>query len=82
MEELDHALAAASMTVLPTIPREALFLAGKAFITYRKRGGAARIGVLPDFFIGAYAAVAEMPILTRADRRYCSYFPTVQLITP
>ena len=82
IEELDRALAAASITVLPTIPREALFLAGKAFLNYRKRGGAARTGVLPDFFIGAHAAVAEMPILTRDDKRYRSYFPTVQLITP
>ena len=82
IEELDRTLAAASINVLPTIPREALFLAGKAFLTYRKRSGAARTGVLPDFFIGAHAAVAEMPILTRDDKRYRSYFPTVQLITP
>jgi hypothetical protein len=82
IEELERALKAAGITVLQTIPREALFLAGKAFLNYRKRGGAARTGVLPDFFIGAHAVVAEMTILTRDDRRYRSYFPTVQLITP
>jgi predicted nucleic acid-binding protein len=82
IEELDHALAVTDITVLLTIPREALFLAGKAFLNYRRRAGSTRTGVLPDFFIGAHAAVTEMPILTRDDKRYRSYFPTVQLITP
>ena len=63
------------------IPREAAFLAGKAFQLYRKQGGQ-KTGVLPDFFIGAHAAVAGSPLLTRDPRRYASYFPTVQLITP
>ena len=62
-------------------PRPALFLAGKAFVQYRRRGGS-RTGVLPDFLIGAHAAIREWPILTRDARRYRDYFPTVQLIAP
>ena len=62
-------------------PRPALFLAGKAFVQYRRRGGP-KTGVLPDFLIGAHAAIREWPILTRDTRRYRDYFPTVQLIAP
>jgi len=64
-----------------TIPRSALFLAGKAYIQYREAGGV-RTGVLADFFIGAHAAVERLPLLTRDVRRYRSYFPTVNLIAP
>jgi len=63
------------------LPRPALFLAGKAFAQYRKAGGT-RSGVLPDFFIGAHAAVSRLPLLTRDAGRYQTYFPTVELITP
>lgn len=63
------------------IPREALFVAGKAFLQYRAAGGI-RTSVLPDFFIGAHAAVEQLPLLTRDTRRYRSYFPTVNLIAP
>ena len=63
------------------IPRGALFLAGKAFSAYRQAGGV-RTSVLPDFFIGAHAAVLEIPILTRDIRRYRTYFPKVGLISP
>jgi predicted nucleic acid-binding protein len=63
------------------IPRPALFLAGKAFLTYRRAGGR-RTNVLADFFIGAQAAVFGCAILTRNPARYRSYFPTVELITP
>lgn len=63
------------------IPRAALFLAAKAFSAYRHAGGV-RTSVLPDFFIGAHAAVLEIPILTRDVRRYRTYFPTVELISP
>jgi predicted nucleic acid-binding protein len=63
------------------MPREALFLAGKTFLRYRKRKGA-KTNVLPDFFIGAHAAVAGVPLLTRDTQRYVSYFPTVELISP
>jgi predicted nucleic acid-binding protein len=63
------------------IPRSALFLAGKAYLRYRATGGV-RTGVLSDFFIGAHAAVEQRPLLTRDARRYRSYFPTLELITP
>jgi predicted nucleic acid-binding protein len=66
---------------LEPMPREALFLAGRAFRDYRRRGGA-REGVLPDFFIGAHAEAAGRPLLTRDAGRYRSYFPQVTLILP
>lgn len=80
MEEVDEALAIAQVETAP-IPREALFLAGKVFQRYRG-GGGTRTGVLPDFFIGAHAAVTRLPLLTRDVRRYRTYFPTVRLIAP
>ena len=80
IEDFESALEIASVTVLPT-PRMALFLAGKAFTKYRRAGGT-RTGVLPDFLIGAHAAVEQLPLLTRDPRRYRRYFPTVVLITP
>jgi predicted nucleic acid-binding protein len=61
--------------------REALFLAVSAFGRYRKAGGT-RTGVLPDFFIGAHAVAAGIPLLTRDRRRYETYFPTATLIAP
>lgn len=67
--------------VLEELPRPALFLAGRAHLQYRQRGGT-RSNVLADFFIGAHAAVTGCDILTRDDRRYKQYFPTVALITP
>lgn len=63
------------------IPAEALFLAGKAFTSYRRAGGV-RTGVPPDFLIGAHAAVRDLPLLTRDVRRYRTYFPTVRLVSP
>jgi predicted nucleic acid-binding protein len=63
------------------IPLEAAFLAGKAFVRYRKRGGV-RTSTLPEFFIGAHAAVAGLRLLTRDDRRYRTYFPTVTYVAP
>jgi predicted nucleic acid-binding protein len=63
------------------LPYEAAFLAGKAFLRYRKRGGAHR-APLPDFYIGAHAAVAGFRLLTRDAARYRTYFPTVPLISP
>jgi len=80
VEELEDALATALIETAP-IPREALFLAGKMFLRYRGSGGS-RTGVLPDFFIGAHAAVAQLALLTRDVGRYRTYFPTVQLIAP
>lgn len=66
---------------LVSMPRSALFLAGKVFTQYRRAGGS-RTGVLPDFFIGAQAAVQKLPLLTRDVARYRTYFPKVQLIMP
>ena len=64
-----------------SVPREALFLAGKVFLSYR-RGRGTKHSVLPDFYIGAHAAVMQWPILTRDAGRYTTYFPSVPLITP
>ena len=80
IEELEAVIAEASLNVEP-IPREALFLAGKVFLTYRRARGIKQ-SVLPDFFVGAHAAVVHCPILTRDVARYRTYFPTVPLITP
>jgi predicted nucleic acid-binding protein len=63
------------------LPYEAAFLAGKAFLAYRRRGGR-RTAPLPDFYIGAHAAVCRYRLLTRDAARYRTYFPTVELITP
>lgn len=80
IEQLEAMLTTAGFRV-EAIPREALFLAGKAFVRYR-RGRGAKSGVLPDFFIGAHAAVSNYPLLTRDMRRYATYFPTLVLISP
>ena len=63
------------------LPNDASFMAGKAFRQYRKQGGP-RTNVLPDFFIGAHAAVLGATLLTRDTRRYSTYFPSIPLITP
>jgi predicted nucleic acid-binding protein len=63
------------------LPKSALFLAGRAFREYRRAGGP-RTSILADFFIGAHATVAQIPILTRDARRYRTYFPDVELIAP
>ncbi len=63
------------------LSREALFLAAKAFLKYRKRGGT-KTSPLPDFFIGAHAEAMGIPILTRDSARYKTYFPSVPLICP
>lgn len=63
------------------IPRPALFLAGKAFVRYRRRGGKKQ-HVLADFFIGAHAAVAGYTVLTRNTQRYSTYFSGVSLVSP
>ncbi len=80
IEALDDFVAAAGLELTP-LPREALFLAAKAFQAYRGAGGA-RTGVLPDFFIGAHAAVVGLPLLTRDVQRYRRYFPKLKLIAP
>ncbi len=80
IEELEQALPPDLVLRLP-IPWEAAFLAGKCFVRYRRRGGPRR-SPLPDFFIGAHAAVDKSPLITRDPRRYRNYFPAVQLISP
>jgi predicted nucleic acid-binding protein len=80
IEDLEAVIGDAALTV-EAIPREALFLAGKAFLRYRRSRGTKR-SVLPDFYIGAHAAVMQWPILTRDVSRYQTYYPTVPLITP
>jgi hypothetical protein len=80
IEELEAVIADAGLAVEP-IPRDALFLAGKAFLRYRKSRGT-KNGVLPDFYIGAHAAVMQWAILTRDVGRYRTYYPTVALIVP
>lgn len=80
VEETDAFLDSVGISVTPC-PKPGLFLAAKAFMNYRRRGGP-RTGVLPDFFIGAHAAVAGAPLLTRDTSRYRTYFPTLELIGP
>jgi len=80
VEEVEEAFPAAYFRRLH-IPMEAAFVAGKAFTRYR-RGGGTRTCALPDFFIGAHAAVMKMRLLTRDPRRYRTYFPAVELIAP
>jgi predicted nucleic acid-binding protein len=67
--------------VLREVPRPALFLAAKASAQYRQRGGS-KTQVLPDFFIGAHAAVAGWPLLTRDAARYKTYFPGLTVLAP
>jgi predicted nucleic acid-binding protein len=80
IEDLDHALRPDLFT-REAIPYRASFLAGKAFLLYRRRGGA-RSSPLPDLFIGAHAAVASYRLLTRDPSRYRTYFPDLVLIAP
>lgn len=80
VENLEAFVEEAGLAMAP-MPRAALFLAGKVFTQYRRSGGS-RTGVLPDFFIGAHAAVNELPLLTRDVGRYRTYFPSLKLITP
>lgn len=80
IEPLENAIVACGFHLLE-IPREALFLAGKAFVRYKKQKGV-RSSTLPDFFIGAHAAVSGMDLLSRDVRRYKTYFPTVKIISP
>lgn len=78
MDDFEEALPAADRE---PIPYEAAFVAGKAYLEYRRRGGMRR-SPLPDFFIGAHAAVRGYELLTRDPARYRSYFPRLKLIAP
>jgi predicted nucleic acid-binding protein len=80
IEDLDDAMPASFYCRIP-LPWEAAFLAGQCFVEYRRRGGVRR-SPMPDFYIGAHAAVADLSLLTRDPKRYRAYFPTLRLIAP
>jgi predicted nucleic acid-binding protein len=80
IEQLDAALPATDFLREP-LPYQAGFLAAKAFVDYRRRGGS-RTAPLPDFYIGAHAAVKRYRLITRDTARFRTYFPTVELVTP
>lgn len=80
IEDLDAALPPPTFHRL-ALPWEAAFLAGKCFLTYRKRGGV-RSSPLPDFYIGAHASVSGLTLLTRDAARYRTYFPRLGVIAP
>ena len=80
IEALDAALSRAVYEREP-LPREAGFLAGKCFLTYRRRGGP-RQTPLPDFYIGAHAAIGNLALLTRDAAMYQTYFPKVEIVSP
>lgn len=80
VEDCDWALDVRGIERVP-LPWPAAFLASRAFLEYRRRGGR-KLSPLPDFFIGAHAAVEGIRLPTRDARRYRSYFPTVELLTP
>ena len=80
IEEFEDVLTSGGFKMVP-IPKEALFLAGKAFVKYRRKQGV-KTAPLPDFFIGAHAAVADITLLTRDKKRIKHYFPSVELVSP
>jgi len=80
VEEIEQAIAGLGLKVLE-MPREALFLTGKAFLKYRKNKGT-KVSPLPDFFIGAHASVSKFGLITRDSGKYKTYFPQVRLIHP
>ncbi len=80
IEDLEQSVPASLFQREP-LPFEAAFLAGKAFLRYRRHGGT-RTSPLPDFYIGAHAAIVGCRLLTRDPVRYRTYFPTVDLIAP
>ncbi|MEV0087016.1 type II toxin-antitoxin system VapC family toxin [Saccharopolyspora sp. NPDC050642] len=80
IEEVEEAFPKDFFVRMP-LPWSAAFLAGKCFQDYRRRGGEKR-SPLPDFYIGAHAAVSRLRLLTRDARRYRTYFPTVEVIAP
>jgi predicted nucleic acid-binding protein len=80
IEELDAVLAP-QFYQRESLPWEAGFLAGKCFLQYRRRGGA-RSSPLPDFYIGAHAAVGDLALLTRDATRYRTYFPKLEILAP
>ena len=80
IEEVEAALELAGIKVLE-MPREALFLAGKVFLNYRKHKGT-KHSTLPDFYIGAHAMISAFNLITRDTSRFKTYFPDLHLISP
>jgi len=80
VEEVEQVIAELGIKVLE-MPREALFLTGKAFLKYRKNK-VTKVSPLPDFFIGAHASVSNFELITRDFNKYKTYFPQVKLIYP
>ena len=80
IEELDDVLQTMGLKFVQ-IPKPALFLAAKAFLMYRKKGGN-KHNVSGDFFVDAHAAVSRLPVLTRDTQRFQTYFPSVELVSP
>ena len=80
IEDLDDAVPEIDFAREP-LPYQAGFIVGRAFLAYRRRGGERR-SPLPDFYIGAHAAVCGYRLLTRDGARYQTYFPSVDLVTP
>ncbi|NWH06101.1 type II toxin-antitoxin system VapC family toxin [Desulfobacter latus] len=80
IEEVEEAVEQVGVKVLE-IPREALFLAGKTFLEYRRNKGT-KSSTLPDFFIGAHATVSSFDLVTRDIAKYRTYFPNIKLICP
>ena len=80
IEEVENVIEELGIKVLE-MPREALFLTGKAFLKYRKNKGH-KTSPLPDFFIGAHASVSNLALITRDLAKYKTYFPQLRLIHP
>jgi predicted nucleic acid-binding protein len=80
IEELERALPA-DYFIREPLPWAAAFLAGRVFMTYRRRGGT-RTSPMPDFYIGAHAAIEGYTLLTRDTRRYRAYFPKLRIVAP
>ncbi len=80
IEDLEETFVGGFFKMMP-IPKEALFLAGKAFLQYKSNNGT-KGSVLPDFFIGAHGSILGVPLITRDVSRYKTYFPALKLITP
>jgi hypothetical protein len=81
IEEVDQAISELGIKVLE-MPREALFLTGKVFLAYRRQNKGTTSSALPDFFIGAHAAVSKFELITRDLSRFRTYYPQVKLIHP
>ena len=80
IEELNHVIKEANIKY-ESLPLEAAFLAGKCFIEYKKRDGK-KSSILPDFYIGAHAAITKRPLITRDKGRYGTYFNNLEIISP